>query len=78
MDYGTDDAGRKRIGLDYDRRLIGGVCAGCASYFDVDPAWVRVGAVVTALFFTKIVIAAYVIGWLVLDRHGPRRNPVSR
>ncbi len=72
MDYEADEAGRDCLALDYDRRWIGGVCAGCANYFDIDPAFVRVGTVVTGLFFPKVVIATYLIAWLVLDRRKPR------
>ena len=72
MDYEADEAGRDCLALDHDRRWIGGVCAGCANYFDIDPAFVRVGTVVTGLFFPKVVIATYLIAWLVLDRRKPR------
>ena len=78
MNYEADEAARDHLELDYGRRWIGGVCAGCANYFGFDPALVRVGTVVTALFFPKIVIAAYLIAWLVLDRRKPRPKPVSR
>ena len=72
MSYETDEIGRDRLALDYGQRWIGGVCAGFANYFGIDPAIVRVGLVVTGLFFPKIVIAAYLIAWLVLDRREPR------
>ena len=72
MDYEMDEADRDCLALDYARRWIGGVCAGFAGYFGIDPALVRVGTVVTGLFFPKIVIAAYLIAWLVLDRRKPR------
>ncbi len=72
MDYEVDEDGRDYLALDYARRWIGGVCAGFAGYFDIEPALVRVGTVVTGLFFPKIVIAAYLIAWLVLDRRKPR------
>jgi phage shock protein PspC (stress-responsive transcriptional regulator) len=53
--------------LDKDNSLIAGVCAGVARYLRVDPTWVRVGALVAAIFATKLVIISYLIGWLVLD-----------
>ena len=53
--------------LDRDNSLIAGVCAGVARYLRVDPTWVRVGALVAAVFATKLVIIGYLIGWLVLD-----------
>ncbi|MCY3821675.1 MAG: PspC domain-containing protein [Gammaproteobacteria bacterium] len=72
MSYEADEIDRDRLALDYGQRWIGGVCAGFATCFDIDPAIVRVGLVVTGLFFPKIVVAAYLIAWLVLDRREPR------
>ena len=43
------------------------MCAGIARYFDVDVTWVRIASVVGAVVVTKVAIAAYVIGWLLLD-----------
>jgi phage shock protein C len=57
----------RRLELDRDRGMIIGLCAGLARYFDVDVIWVRIGAIVAAAILTKVTIAAYVIGWLVLD-----------
>ena len=57
-----------RLHLDNDGGWIFGVCAGLAQYWRTDPAIVRVGTIVSALFFPKIVIAAYLVGWLILDK----------
>ena len=62
-DYGTSG---RRLRLDHDEGWLMGVCAGCAGYLGIDPAFVRVGAVVTGLFFPKLTIAAYLVTWLVL------------
>ena len=43
------------------------MCAGFAKAFGTDPAFVRVGVIVTALFLPKLTIAAYLIAWVVLD-----------
>lgn len=59
--------GNTTLRLDKDNSLIAGVCAGVARYLRVDPTWVRVGALVAAIFATKLVIISYLIGWLVLD-----------
>lgn len=61
---------RLRGGLTRDSRRawLGGVCAGVARYFNIDPAFVRIGTVVAAVFFPKIVIVAYVISWFLLKR----------
>ena len=53
--------------LDKKNGWIAGVCAGLARYFGTDPAFIRVGVIVTGLFLPKIVIAIYLVAWLVLD-----------
>lgn len=58
---------RRRITLDSRDGWIAGVCAGLANFLDTDPAFVRVAVVISALFFPKLTIAAYLIAWLVLD-----------
>lgn len=63
---------RTRLRLDPRHGWIAGVCAGIANYLHTDPAIVRVAVVVTGLFLPKIVIAAYLVAWLVLDAE-PRR-----
>ena len=62
----VSDTRRRRLRLDRDEGWLAVVCAGSAGYFGIEPAFVRVGTVVTALFFPKLVIAAYLIAWLVL------------
>lgn len=53
--------------LDKDNGMVAGVCAGVARYLGVAPTWVRVSALVVAIWATKLVIIAYLIGWLILD-----------
>jgi phage shock protein C len=67
MSNRTLDRLKQRIRLDSKNGWIAGLCAGCANYFGTDPAFIRVGVVVTALFFPKIVIAVYLVGWLLID-----------
>jgi phage shock protein C len=57
----------RRLELDRENGMLIGLCAGAARYFNVDVTWVRVGAIVGAVFLTKAAIAAYVIGWLLLN-----------
>ena len=64
--YGLDRL-KRNLYLDSRDGWIAGVCAGVANYFRTDPAIVRVGVVVAGLFFTKIVIAIYLVAWLLLD-----------
>jgi len=46
-------------------RMIGGVCQGLANQYNWDVAWVRVIAVVTALFGGGLGAVAYVVLWVV-------------
>ncbi len=59
-----------RLELDSERAWLGGVCAGLSRYLALDEPIVRVGTVVAALFIPKIMVSAYLIGWLILDRRG--------
>ena len=64
-----DQLERLRGNLVRDRRgWIGGVCAGVANLVNIDPAIVRIATLVAAIFFPKIVIASYVIAWVLLDK----------
>jgi phage shock protein C len=67
MNNRTAQRTRRRLTLDRSRSLVGGVCAGLARYLNVEVDWIRIGAVVTAIFFTKIVVGVYLVAWLVLD-----------
>jgi len=58
---------RRRVHLDKDNGWVFGVCAGLANYVRLDPAFMRVGVLVTGLFFPKIIIATYLVMWLILD-----------
>ncbi|MGL5817096.1 MAG: PspC domain-containing protein [Phycicoccus sp.] len=55
---------------DAERRWFGGVCAGVARRFDVDPVLVRAAAIVLA-FLGGVGITLYLVLWLLLpDREG--------
>ncbi|MFT5711916.1 MAG: phage shock protein C [Glaciecola sp.] len=56
----------KRLFRDADRAIISGVCAGVAKYLDIDPLWVRVGAIVSMIFVTVPTASAYVLAILLL------------
>jgi phage shock protein PspC (stress-responsive transcriptional regulator) len=58
---------KSRWQLDRDNGWLFGVCAGLADFLRLDPALVRVGAIVTGLFMPKLVIACYLVAWLILD-----------
>ncbi|MEW6470443.1 MAG: PspC domain-containing protein [Bacteroidota bacterium] len=56
---------RRRVFRDPDGKIIGGVCSGIGSYFDIDPLWLRLGWVaVTLLGGAGILI--YIIMWIVI------------
>ncbi len=58
---------QQRVQLDKDSGWIFGVCAGIANYTGLDATFFRVGVLVAGLFFPKIVIATYLLAWLILD-----------
>jgi phage shock protein PspC (stress-responsive transcriptional regulator) len=45
--------------------MLGGVAAGAADFFDVDPTLVRIGFVVLA-FLGGLAVPLYVAGWLLI------------
>jgi phage shock protein C len=51
------------------KRVIGGVCAGLADNFHVDPIWVRLAFVLLA-FAQGIGVLLYVILWIVMPERG--------
>lgn len=63
--FGTVAEGKGRRFVRADGWL-GGICAGIARYFSIPALFVRLAVVLAALFFPKIVIAAYIIAWILL------------
>ncbi len=55
--------------------LIGGVCAGIASYFEADPLVVRILAIVLALITVGIAIIVYLILWLAVPKEPLKFTP---
>ena len=55
----------KKLYRSSTNRMLGGVCAGLAEYFNLDPTLVRVIAVV--LFFTPLpAFIAYLVIWALI------------
>jgi phage shock protein PspC (stress-responsive transcriptional regulator) len=50
-------------------RMVAGVAAGMADYFDIDPTMVRIGFVVLSLM-GGLAIPLYVAGWLLIPEEG--------
>ena len=48
-------------------RLLGGVCAGIADYFDLDPTLIRIGYLVLSVLSAAFPgILVYIIFWIVI------------
>lgn len=57
----------KRIYRNTREKVVGGVCAGIAEYFDVDVAWIRL-AFVLSVFASGFGLLAYAIAWIVFPK----------
>ena len=71
---GSDESAPKektkgKLYRDPDNRQIGGVCAGIAAWFGVDPLWVRIAfAFITLMYGTGAII--YLVLWIILPEAG--------
>ena len=66
----------KRIYRNQRDKVICGVCAGIAEYFDIDVAWVRLGFVLGA-FLDGVGVLAYLIAWVVFPKDERSSKQVS-
>ena len=57
--------------------LIGGVCAGVAGYFNIDPLVVRIFAVVLTVLSAGMLGVAYLGMWVVLPKETPADAPLE-
>lgn len=56
-----------RLYRDKEHAMLGGVCAGLANRFDVDPTLVRVGAIALAIVTAALPVAlVYIALWIVM------------
>jgi phage shock protein PspC (stress-responsive transcriptional regulator) len=62
---GHDHSHEMRLHRRRGGRMLGGVAAGLADYFDVDPVLVRVGFVVLA-FVGGLAVPVYLAGWALI------------
>ncbi len=71
--YSDDDSSyesyrsNRRIFRDGDERIIGGVAAGFAAYFNTDPLWMRI-LFVLLFFLSGFGILVYLVLWAVIPR----------
>jgi phage shock protein PspC (stress-responsive transcriptional regulator) len=56
---------RRRVFRDGDNKVLGGVCSGIASHFDIDPLWIRLIVVVLSFAFGWGVLL-YIILWVII------------
>lgn len=63
------DTSSKRLFRDEKRKILGGVCAGIAHYFKIDPLWVRL--IFLILFFGSYggILLVYIIMWIVVPKN---------
>ena len=62
----TFERTRTRFMRDTREGWAGGVCAGLGRALNIDTRFVRAGVVIAAVFFTKIVLAAYLVAWILM------------
>jgi phage shock protein C len=60
-----------------DGKVLGGVCAGLADYFNIDVNLVRVLTVVVGLA-TGIGLPAYLLAWLIVPEEGADQSELER
>jgi phage shock protein C len=67
----------KRLTRDTKNAILGGVCAGFASYFGVDPVLIRL-AFILMVVLNGFGLVAYVVGWVIMPRaDGPAAAATS-
>ncbi|MEJ7694846.1 PspC domain-containing protein [Daejeonella sp.] len=81
-DFDIDDdddtslrSGRKLF-RDIDERILGGVCAGVAHYFNIEPKWMRLLAILL-VFFGGIGLPLYIILWIILPAASTRTDKMA-
>ncbi|MGB3180129.1 MAG: PspC domain-containing protein [Cyclobacteriaceae bacterium] len=69
---GDETYARKKLYRDEKKKVLGGVAAGIANYFNIDPLWVRLLLVIILLdlFVTfsisSIILIGYIVCWIVI------------
>ena len=56
----------KKLYRSRDNKMVAGICAGLAQYFELDPTLVRLAMVVAALISLGGGILFYIIAWLIV------------
>lgn len=81
---GSESKPEKQLMRDTDNAIIGGVCAGVAAYFNINPLWVRLIAIVSSFATFGTAVLIYVVMWLSMppastasDKLRMRGKPVT-
>lgn len=58
---------KKRLYRNEQEKVIGGVCAGIADYFELDPVLIR-AIYILAMFITGVIplLIAYLVLWIII------------
>ena len=62
-------AAPRRLTRRTDERMLGGVCAGIADYFDIDVTVVRVLTVLGVILGFGSVACAYLVAWVLIPKY---------
>ena len=81
---GSESKPEKQLMRDTDNAIIGGVCSGVAAYFNINPLWVRLIAIVSSFATFGTAVLIYVVMWLSMppastasDKLRMRGKPVT-
>ncbi|MDI6898597.1 MAG: PspC domain-containing protein [Methanolinea sp.] len=56
-------------------RLLGGVCAGIGTYFDLDPVLVRILWVALTVASVGIGVIVYIAAWILMPEEEEEKTP---
>lgn len=62
---------------DTERKKLGGVCAGLADHFEIDPNIMRIIFIAALLFTGSVAFWLYVILWVALSPKGEQSAPID-
>ncbi len=74
--YSSFASQNRKLFRNPDDHILGGVCAGLGSYFDVETVWVRL-AFAVAFLAAGTGLLAYIVLWVVIPRAASRADRMS-
>ena len=66
----------KRLYRSRQDKIISGVCGGIAEYFNIDPIWVRLAAVLL-IFADGIGLVLYILAWILVPKNPNQKDGVK-